>query len=80
MLDALAMPDADGSGYFIVICLEPFSPVIARLDRAIHMWTAPCLQEVAWRGSKRLRSYVRSVDAAAHDRCQDGFRNASSKQ
>jgi hypothetical protein len=21
--------------------------VIARLDRAIHMWTAPCLQEIA---------------------------------
>jgi len=31
-------------------------------------------------GSKRLRSYVRSVVAVTHDRCQDGFRNASSKQ
>src|SRR5215510_2130893 len=31
-------------------------------------------------GSKRLRSYVRSVDAVAHDRCQDGARDASSKQ
>ena len=27
----------------------------------------------------RLRSYVRSVVAVAHDRCQDGFRDASSK-
>src|SRR5215218_4878959 len=30
-------------------------------------------------GSDRLRSYVRSVDAVTHDRCQDGFRDASSK-
>ena len=30
--------------------------------------------------SKRLRSYVRPVVAVAHDRCRDGFRNASSKQ
>jgi hypothetical protein len=30
-------------------------------------------------GSDRLRSYVRSVVAVAHDRCQDGFRNTSSK-
>ena len=38
-----------------------------------HMWTAPCLQELAVCRSKRLRSYVRSVDAVAQDRCQDGF-------
>src|SRR5215208_1075208 len=30
-------------------------------------------------GSDRLRSYVRSVDAVTHDRCQYGFRDASSK-
>src|SRR5437016_1427559 len=30
--------------------------------------------------SDRLRPYVRSVDAAAYGRCQDGFRDASSKQ
>ena len=30
--------------------------------------------------SDRLRSYVRSVVAVAHDRCQDGFRDARSKQ
>jgi hypothetical protein len=34
----------------------------------------------AARGSDRLRSYVRSVDAVAHDRCQDGFRDVSSEQ
>src|SRR5215468_3723448 len=34
----------------------------------------------AARGSDRLRSYVRPVDAVAHDRCQDGFRDMSSKQ
>src|SRR5262245_36629620 len=44
------------------------------------MWTAPGLQEMSSVGSKRLRSYVRSVDAVAHDRCQDGARDASSKQ
>src|SRR5262245_59168952 len=44
------------------------------------MWTAPGLQEMSSVGSKRLRSYVRSVDAVAHDRCQDGVRDASSKQ
>ena len=43
------------------------------------MWTAPCLQELCSCGSDRLRSYVRSVDAVAHDRCQDGFRDARSK-
>src|SRR5215470_1927076 len=31
-------------------------------------------------GSDRLRSYVRPVDAVAHDLCQDGFRDMSSKQ
>ena len=44
-----------------------------------HMWTAPCLQELCSCGLDRLRSYVRSVDAVAHDRCQDGFRDARSK-
>jgi hypothetical protein len=39
--------------------------VIARLDRAIHMWTAPSLQEWQHRRSKRLRSYVRPVEAVA---------------
>src|ERR1700674_5887786 len=45
------------------------------------MWTAPGLQEAGAerRGSDRLRSYVRSVVAVAHDRCQDGFRDARSK-
>src|SRR5262249_44822221 len=51
-----------------------------RCRPGIHMWTAPGLQEVNSVGSKRLRSYVRSVDAVAHDRCQDGARDASSKQ
>ena len=45
-----------------------------------HMWTAPGLQELSGRASDRLRSYVRSVVAATHDRCQAGFRDASSKQ
>src|SRR5262245_65732270 len=45
-----------------------------------HMWTAPCLQEGGGGASDRLRSYVRSVVAVAHDRCQDGFRDASPKQ
>ena len=45
-----------------------------------HMWTAPTCKRSAVRGSDRLRSYVRSVIAVAHDRCQDGFRDASSKQ
>src|SRR6266478_9102667 len=37
------------------------------------MWTAPCRQEAECGfSSKRLRPYVRSVDAVAHDRCQDG--------
>src|SRR5690348_15844030 len=50
-------------------------------EAGTHMWTAPGLQERRWRcGSKRLRSYVRPVDAVAHDRCQDGLRDASPKQ
>src|SRR5207237_4415637 len=36
--------------------------------------------EVAGCESDRLRSYVRSVVAVAHLRCQDGFRDTSSKQ
>jgi hypothetical protein len=43
------------------------------------MWTAPSLQEMSKAQPDRLRSYVRSVDAVAHDRCQDGLRDASSK-
>src|SRR5262245_62323203 len=63
--------------------MAPFPPLSSRPSVAragIHMWTAPGLQEMSSVGSKRLRSYVRSVDAVAHDRCQDGARDASSKQ
>ena len=41
------------------------------------MWTAPGLQEVEQARPDRLRSYVRSVVAVAHDRCEDGVRDMS---
>src|SRR5260370_27302256 len=40
----------------------------------------PLVARVCSCESDRLRSYVRSVVAVAHDRCQDGFRDARSKQ
>jgi hypothetical protein len=39
----------------------------------------PLVARVCSCDSDRLRSYVRSVVAVAHDRCQDGFRDARSK-
>jgi hypothetical protein len=47
--------------------------------RAIHMWTAPGLQELAACGSKRLRSYVRS-ERSSTTAAKMGFRDACSKQ
>jgi len=48
----------------------------------IHMWTAPCLQEAAQRGADRIACDHMSglTVVPAHDRCQDGFRDVSSKQ
>jgi hypothetical protein len=52
----------------------------ARSDRVPYVDGPRLARFGAAYGSKRLRSYVRSVVAVAHDRCQDGFRDASSKQ
>src|SRR5579862_8322785 len=71
--------------------MKPKSPTLPPLipaEAGIHMWTAPGLQVALAQRARggaacetdRLRSYVRSVVTVAHDRCQDGFRNASSKQ
>src|SRR6516225_7651937 len=40
----------------------------------------PACKECGSGRSDRLRSYVRSVVAVTHDRCQDGIRDVSSKQ
>src|ERR1700733_15312173 len=57
-----------------------YAAAVVPAKAGTHMWTAPGLQELGEGASKRLRSYVRSVDAVAHDRCQDGFRDTRPKQ